>query len=363
MSTQNEDTNVEHLQHKANAQVKASSQAKRRFFLYGIPLLAIAIGLGFYLFGGRYVSTENAYVKADKTPIRAEVAGKIIKAYVDDNQVVKAGDPLFQIDPDSYQIAVEQAQSNLADIQSNLQAQKSAYQSKVKELELVKSEYAYHQKEEKRQKSMRERSYLSAADYDKAHQSSEIDRISIEMIKADLNKIEATLNGDVTIDIHDHPKYKAALAALNQAKLNLKHTLITAPTDGVVTQTAKLGQLMAPSNIASVLIGDKHLWIEANYTEKELTYVKPGQKVVIKIDNAPDYSWQGEVESFSPATGSEFSVIPAQNATGNWVKITQRLPIRIKINPQEGAPKLRAGLSAEVTVDTQHHRHLFGFSL
>lgn len=339
------------------------TNSKRRFFLYVVPLLVILLSLGVYLATGRYVSTENAYVKADKTPIRAEVSGKIVKTFVDDNQSVKAGDPLFQIDPASYEIALEQAKANLLDVKANLFAQQSAYQSKLKELKLLESEYAYHQKEEARQKQMRSKNYLSAAEFDKAHQSSQIDRISIEMIQADLNKIEATLNGDVKADVSEHPKYKAALAAIKQAELNLKHTLIKAPTDGVVTETAKLGQLVSPTNITTVLVGDTHLWIEANYTEKELTYVRVGQEVEINIDNAPDYTWTGKVESMSPATGAEFSVIPAENATGNWVKVTQRLPIRIAIDPQPEAPKLRAGLSADITVDTKHHRSLFGLSL
>ncbi len=337
---------------------KSRRKTKRAVMLFFVPLLAVAGGVAIYLHGGRYVETENAYVKADKTSITSEVSGRITNVPVEENQLVKSGDLLLQIDPTSYEIAVEQARANLNDVKTTLTTLKAQYQSQLANIEVSKSQHDYLKKEEKRQLDLLKKKYTSQSQYDSARQKTLLVELEVNALKKGLKQVEESLGGDVNAPIESHPKYRAAVAALDKAQNDLEHVNIYAPADGVVTKVVEKGQYTSPGTLAMMLISDSDIWIEANFTETELTHVKTGQEVEVKVDYAPGYIWKGKVESLSPATGAEFSVIPAQNATGNWVKIAQRLPIRIRLEQEENAPKLRAGLSAVVTVDTNHQRHL-----
>ncbi|MFV0431214.1 MAG: HlyD family secretion protein [Alphaproteobacteria bacterium] len=347
-------------QNDTAAQPKSSRKTKRYLLLFGVPLIAISMGVFVYLHSGRYVSTDNAYVKSDKTTIMAETSGRIINVPVKENQEVKAGELLLEIEPTVYEIAVEQAKANLNDVKTTLTTLKAEYDSKLANIKVSQSQHIYLQKEEKRQYDLVKNKYVSDSKYDSAKQDTLMAELEINALQKGLKQIEESLGGDVNAPIEEHPKYKAALASLQKAENDLEHTRIFAPADGVVTKVVQKGQYIAPGSAAMMLISVSDLWIEANFTEKELTHVKVGQDVEIKVDYAPKYQWQGKVESLSPATGAEFSIIPAQNATGNWVKIAQRLPIRIKIeaNQNKNAPQLRAGMSADVSVDTNYQRHL-----
>jgi len=337
---------------------KSRRKTKRAVLLFLVPLLAVAGGVAIYLHGGRYVETDNAYVKADKTSITAEVSGLITAVPVEENQHVKAGDLLLQVDPTSYDIAVQQARANLNDVKTTLTTLKAEYQSKLANIEVSKSQHEYLKKEEARQLNLLKKKYISQSQYDSARQQTLVVELEVNALKKGLKQVEESLGGDVNAPIEQHPKYRAAVAALDKAENDLNHVNIYAPADGVVTKVVEKGQYISPGTLAMMLVSDSDIWIEANFTETEITHVQAGQNVEIKVDYAPGYTWEGTVESLSPATGSEFSVIPAQNATGNWVKIAQRLPIRIRIKHEDDAPKLRAGLSAIVTVDTKHQRHL-----
>jgi membrane fusion protein (multidrug efflux system) len=189
-------------------------------------------------------------------------------------------------------------------------------------------------------------------------QNTEVQRLQLEQEQRNLMQIAQSLGGDVEAPSELHPRYQAASAMLDKAQNDLQHVNVYAPNDGVVTKVVEKGQYIVPGSMAMMLVSETNLWIEANLTETDMTYVRAGQEVEIAVDYAPNTTWKGKVESLSPATGAEFSVIPAQNATGNWVKIAQRLPVRISIDPQDNAPQLRAGLSAEVSIDTQHQRHV-----
>ena len=346
-----------------NLQTQTSRRKKRLIFLLAIPCLIILLSLTLYLHGGRYAETDNAYLKADKVAITSELSGRVTQVLVHENEQVKAGDTLVQIDPINYQLAIANAQAALDDVKTNLLALKAQYRSKLAEIAMVESQYEFHQREQKRQQNLEQKKYLSASQYDDAKQKTQIDLLNITTLKNELQQIKASLGGNIDLPIEQHPKYLVYQAELNQAKVNLAHTRIIAPFDGVVTQVTKLGQYMKAGSMAMVLVANKALWIEANFTEKELTHVQQGQPVEISVDLAPDYVWKGQVESLSPATGSEFSVIPAQNGTGNWVKVAQRLAVRIQIKQQPDAPILRAGLSAQVSIDTGYKRHFAGLSL
>ena len=337
---------------------KPKKKTKRIIFLFVIPLLLIIVSGFIYLHGGRYVETDNAYVKANKTPISSEVSGRVIAVPVIENQHVNAGDLLVNIDPKPYQYAVDRAKANLADIRTDLETTKAEYQSKLANIDVAKSQLNYARKEEKRQYDLRKKNYASVAEYDSAHQKTLLFELQINLLNKQLDQVAESLGGDPQAPVELHPKYHLAQAELEQAQNDLNNVNIYAPAAGIVSKVLEKGQYISPNTTTMLLIADDNLWIEANFTEKEMSNVQVGQKVEIEVDYASDYQWTGHVKSISPATGSEYSVIPAQNATGNWVKVTQRLPVRIHIDAQKDAPKLRAGMSAIVTVDTEHVRHL-----
>ncbi|MFV0575109.1 MAG: HlyD family secretion protein [Vibrio sp.] len=338
---------------------KSKLKSKRFILLFVLPILLIVGSLVVYLNSGRYVETDNAYVKADKTPISSEVAGRVINVPVIENQQVKKGDLLVQIDPKPFEIALARATANLDDVRTELHTLKAEYQNKLANIDVAQSQLDYARIEERRQANLRKKNFSSEAEYDSAHQKTLLFELQINALNKGLKQVAESLGGDPTAPVENHPKYKLAEAELANAQNDLDHVNVYAPNDGVVSKVLENGQFITSNSTTMLLVTDKDLWIEANLTEKEMTNVRVGQDVEIEVDYAPDFQWKGHVKSISPATGSEFSVIPAQNATGNWVKVTQRLPVRIAIEPQDDMPTLRSGLSAIVTIDTKHARHLF----
>lgn len=336
---------------------------KRLMLMILIPAVAL-LGAGyFYLKDGRFVDTDNAYVKADKVQISAEVSGTVNKVLVQENQTVKAGDVLFQLDPLPFQVAVNKAQAHLSQVYTDIAALKASYREKQVEISLARSKYAFQTREQQRQSDLLKKDYISPATYDDAKQNTDIAGLQIVAVEEDLKRIAVTLGGSVDAPIEQHPNYLAAQAELEQAKLDLARTQVRASMSGIVRVPPKPGQYLAAGQTSMTLVVNNNLWVEANFTETALTHVKPGQPVTIHIDTYPDMQWTGVVESLSPATSAEFSVLPAQNATGNWVKIAQRVPVRIKLNTDNHLPKLRAGLSAITEIDTGYQRQLFGMTL
>lgn len=340
----------------------SSRRLKRLVLLVIIPLIAVSGVALAYLKGGRYVETDNAYVKADKIAVSADVSGTIKEVLVQENQKVAAGQPLFRIDTASFQVAVDKAEAALSQVRTDLAALKATYRGKQAEITLAKTKYVFARKELGRQADLVKKHFVSASKFDDAAQSAELARQQITALELDLKRIAQMLGGSVNSPIERHPSYRAALAELEQAKLNLEHTLVRASLPGTVSNPPKPGQYIAAGGMAMALVVGGKLWIEANFTETDLTYVRPGQPATVKVDTYPNVVWKGSVASLSPATGAEFSVIPAQNATGNWVKIAQRVPVRIKLEITPDMPQLRAGLSSEVEIDTHHHRRFLGFS-
>lgn len=336
---------------------------KRLILLVVVPLIAALVVGVVYLKGGRYVETDNAYIKADKVPVSAAVFGTVTEVLVDENQSVNAGQPLFRLDPAPFQVAVAKAEAELAQVRTDLAALKASYREKQAEIALARTKYAFSQKDQRRQADLVAKNFISASKFDDAKQSTDLAEQQISALDQDLKRIAETLGGSVDSPVERHPSYRVALAELEQAKLDLARAEVRAPLPGIVSKPPKLGQYVAAGSIALALVVSGNLWVEANFTETDLTYAHPGQPVTIRVDTYPDAAWKGVVESLSPATGAEFSVIPAQNATGNWVKIAQRVPVRIKIETAPTMPQLRAGLSTTVEIDTGHRRRVLGFSL
>ncbi|TAL64787.1 MAG: HlyD family secretion protein [Legionella sp.] len=331
---------------------KTLFRSKRFLLLVGLPTVLIISALIIYLLSGRYVETDNAYVKAEKVPVSAQVSGVVKEILVQENQNVKANQLLFRLDPEPFEVALTKAQSNLAQVRINLLALKASYHEKQAEIALAQTKYDFALKNKQRQTDLAAKHFASQSSLDDAKEGSEIAAKQMLSTEQDLQRIAVSLGGDVDEPVEKHPSYLMAKAELDQAKLNLAHTEIKAPMAGTLSAPPKLGQFVPSGAITMTLVANNHPWIEANFTEKELTHVRPGQKVEVLLDIYPGKKWQGVVESISPATGSEFSLIPAQNATGNWVKIAQRVAVRINLKSDPKDPPLRAGLSSWVKIDT-----------
>ena len=340
-----------------------SNFSKRLILLVLIPVIAGAMGAVAYLRGGRIVETENAYLKADKVPVNSEISGVIKEVLVADNQLVKAGDVLFRLDPAPLNIARAKAEAKLLQVRADLAVLKASHKTKQAEINLAKSKHQFAFKEQARQADLVSKNFVSASKFDEAKQNTEQAAMQILALEQDLQRIAESLGGSVNSPIEKHPAYLTAQAEFEQNKLDLSRIDIHAAVPGTVNKPPKLGQFVQAGNMIMALVANDKLWIEANLTETDLTYVRTGQAVKIHIDSYPDRTWQGEVESLSGATGSEFALIPAQNASGNWIKIAQRVAVRIKLNASEGAPELRTGLSTKVEIDTGHRRSLLGLSL
>lgn len=335
---------------------------KRLVLLVVAPLIAL-LGVAIaYLMGGRYIETEDAYVKADVVPVSPQLSGTVKEVLVQENQTVIAGQPLFRIDPANFEVAVARAEAKLAQVRTDLAALRASYREKQAEIAVARTKQAYAQKDRQRQADLVAKQFVSVSRYDDAAQNVELASQQAGTLEQDLKRIAEALGGNVDTPTERHPSYLAALAELQQAKLDLARTEVRASLPGTVSNRPKPGQFVSASNAVMALVASDTLWVEANFTETDLTHVRPGEPAAVHVDTYPDVEWKGVVESLSPATGAEFAVIPAQNATGNWVKITQRVPIRIRLDLQPGMPQLRAGLSSVVKIDTGHRRRLFGLS-
>ena len=341
---------------------RSRRRLKRLVLLVAIPLIAASGVALAYLKGGRYVETDNAYVKADMIAVSTDVPGTIKDVLVRENQMVAAGQPLFRIDPASFQVAVDKAEAKLSQVRTDLAALKASYREKQAEIALAKTRYAFAQRELRRQADLVRKHFVSASKFDDATQNADLASQQIAALELDLKRIAETLGGSANAPVERHPSYRAALAELEQARLDLARTTVRASLPGTVSKPPKPGQYIAAGGTAMALVVGGKVWIEANFTETDLTYVRPGQPATVRVDTYPGVVWKGSVESLSPATGAEFSVIPAQNASGNWIKIAQRVPVRIKLEITPDLPQLRTGLSTDVEIYTDHHRKLLGLS-
>ena len=337
----------------------------RRFLLLLGPLVVAIVGGYFYVTGGRYVSTENAYVQADKVMIAAEVSGLIAEVAVRENQRVAKGDVLFRIDDRPYRIALAEAKARLAGVRGEIASLKASYRQKQEELALARTDRAFFETELERQSRLIASNTVSRARFDAARHDLDVARQRVRVTEQEMEQIRAQLAGDPDIAVERHPRYLTAQAAVERAALDLERTVVRAPFAGIASNTPQVGQRVIGngpmSSAVMSLVADTGIWIEANFKETDLTHVRPGQQVAIHVDTYPDHDWQGTVESLSQATGAEFSVIPPQNATGNWVKVVQRIPVRIAVETNGHDPALRAGMSTTVEIDTGHRRPLPGF--
>lgn len=328
----------------------------RKLLLLAGPVVTLVVAGWFFLTGERYVETENAYVRADKVMMSPEVTGTVARVNVVENQRVQQGDPLFSLDTALLAAAKAKAEAKEARVRTDLQALQAAYRSSLAQRELARTQLAFAEREYHRQIDPGVKQFTSAAKADDSQHARDVARQQLAMAEQDIQRLVASLNQQPDAAIEHHPAWQEAAADVRQAQINLDYANVKAPFAGVVSHLPKLGQHLAAGTPALALVADHGNWIEANYNETELTHVEPGQSASVRIDMYPDQEWPATVTSISPASGAEYSILPPQNASGNWVKVVQRIPVRIELKPVADLPVLRAGMSVRVTVDTGTNR-------
>ena len=324
----------------------------RLALLGSVPLLLVGGATAYYLANDHYVSTDNAYVQQDKVSISAEVGGRIIDVAVHENDVVNAGDLLFRIDPAPYRIAIEQADAAIAAAQVRVSSLQTEYQTTGVDIESAREDVAFYEKEYQRQSALMQAGFTTRARLQAAEHALSDARSRVASAQANATKARAALaTGSAAPGVN--PAIKAGQAQREQALLNLARTEVRAPVSGVVSQADRLqlGQMMVQGLPGVTIVASNRSWIEANFKETDLANMRVGQPAEITFDAYPELKVRGKVSSIGAGTGSEFSVLPAQNANGNWVKVTQRVPVRIAITDKPKRAMI-AGLSAHVRIDT-----------
>src|SRR5215471_18288211 len=310
---------------------------KRRSLLRPVlfALLPIALIAGGYPYvtGGAVMETDNAYVQADTVGISTDVSGMVQQVLVTDNQKVSKGDVLFKLDPKPFRLALERAQAQVGNTKNDLLAMQASYRNMGAQVQQAKADVDFNMTNFKRQEQLLTNNFTPRATYDAAKNSLQGAQQKLASLEQQLQGLAANLNGDPTAPIEDHPRYKDAIAARDEAARQLDHTVVRAPFDGIVTNVPSLqrGQYLAAATVAFNLVSSDHVWVQANPKETELTYVKPGQKATIEVDTYPGVEWSGTVDSISPASSSSFSLLPAENSSGNWAKVVQRIPVRVRV--------------------------------
>jgi membrane fusion protein (multidrug efflux system) len=343
---------------KLRARRGAGRRVWLRLVLMGLlPLAAVLGGVYWFLTTGRFMSTDDAYVQADAVSISSDVAGRVVEVDVHNNEQVKRGEVLFRLDDRPYKIAVERAEAQLAAEKLQIDGLRATYRQRQADLKQAQDTLAYQQREVDRQQQLLGEHITSQSSFDQVRNRLDTARQAVAASQQSNANVLASLGGNPALDTDQHPLVQQAQAQLDQAKLDLSYTVIRAPADGVVTNVDKLpvGTYLNTATPAFSLFANT-IWVEANFKETELTHMKPGDTATVSVDAYPDKVFKARVASLSPGTGNEFSVLPPQNATGNWIKVVQRLPVRLTVENADPGMPLRAGMSVTVDVDTRYVR-------
>ncbi len=333
---------------------KKKRRGGRFLLMAALPLALAAGGAYFWVTGGRYQETENANLRQAKVSIASEAAGRIVNVAVADNATVKAGDVLFTVDAEPYRIALAQSEASLAAARLNVEQLRAAYSQAVAQERVAAGELDYAQAQFDRATDLAGKGISAKSALDEARR--DLDKAQEERSAAQQGIVSAraALGGDPDIATDKHPAVLQALAARDKAAYDLAQTTVRAPADGMVSQASsvKIGQFVAAGTPVFSLVETGDTWVEANFKETQLTNMKRGQSAEVELDTYPGRPFHATVDSIGAGTGAEFSLLPAQNATGNWVKVTQRIPVRLKVDDADIDVALRTGMSATVSVDT-----------
>ena len=354
------------------ARARADKAVLRKLLMYGGAALVIAVATIMWLTGGRYVSSDDSYVYAAKLMVSTDVSGLVQDVDVREGQHVKKGQVLFRLDPRQFQIAVDNAKANLAQTALTIDAMRTDYQRMQHDIAAQAAQVGYAAVTNTRNANLVRSSAVSQSTLDQSRSTLSTAQNQLASLQEQAQETLIKLGGSLDVPTTQNPQYLAAKAQLDEAERQLSHTVVRAPFAGIVTEvdslqpgTLVISALSAFTTTSAVgLVSDKDIWVEGNFKETDLTYVKKGNPVTVDIDTYPDCTWKGTVDSISPASGAAFSVLPAENSTGNWVKVVQRIPVRVKLDPNScPGYTLRAGMSSTVDIDTgkrRWDRMLFG---
>ena len=351
--------------------IRSDKAFMRKVLMYGGVAVVVVVAAATYLMGGRFVSSDDSYVSSAKLMVSTDVSGLVKTVNVKEGQAVKKGQVLFTIDQQPFKIALANAQSQLAQTVQTVQQTKDSYQQLVSTVAAQKAQVDLDARNNARYASLVKANAIAPATYDQSRLTLAAAQQQLAAAQSNANATLAKLNGNPNIPAEQTPQYQQALAAVNEAQRQLNHTIVRAPFDGIVSEvdslqpgTLVISAMSAFSTTSAVgLVGSSDVWVDAQMKETDLTYVKLGQPVEVTIDTYPGRTWHGTVSAISAATSGAFSVLPAENSSGNWVKVQQRIPIKVRIDRKPGDPELRSGMSAEVEIDTgrrRWNRMLFG---
>jgi membrane fusion protein, multidrug efflux system len=334
---------------------------RRTLLLVVLPIAALIGGLAFYLHGGRYVTTDDAYVGAQKVLITPDISGKVVKIMVKEGQQVKTGDELFEIDPVPYRLAVDQAKAALEQARTTYDNLTSNIKIYGQMLDLANQGIELKQKDVERKTTLAKSNFGSQLDLDNAANALVTASAQAQFIKQQISNAKTQLLGKPDLPMEQFPPYVQAKAKLDEAQRDLDHTVLRAPMAGVATQVdqIQMGRFVAAGTPVFSVIDIANPWVDANPKESDFTYVTVGQPVELDVDAFPNHRFKGTIGSLSPGTGAQFAILPPQNASGNFVKVVQRVPVRIYFDKDDKyVAKLKAGMSVNVAIDTGHHRSL-----
>lgn len=329
-----------------------SRRLVRLVLIVVVPLVGLAVGSFIYFSSGRYVSTSNAYVKAEMASISSDVSGKVVEVAVKQHAQVQPGQMLFRLDDAPYRFALQTATAHLADVRRQIASLRASYQVGQTGLKAAEDNVAYLRREYERHKELIRRGISTQEQLDAAEHAHHAAMLEADTRREELKRLLAQLGGSPSLPVESYPSYEEAKAQRDQAAWNLERTVVEAPIAGIMGQEPPLvGDYVRAGTPVFSLVG-RRPWVEANLKETELTHITVGQAATFTVDAYPGHTWPARVSSISPATGAEFSLLPAQNATGNWVKVVQRLPVRLEIEEAPGLPDLHSGMSVNIEIDT-----------
>jgi membrane fusion protein (multidrug efflux system) len=326
--------------------------AWRTVLLWLVPAVAVLVAAYLFGRGGTIAGTDNAYVKQDRVDVTAQVSADVVRVLVPENAAVQRGDIVLELDDARLRAEEERAIADLANARLAVETLRSNYQTKLAEVEVARATAQYANRQYARQTELVDRKLVAEAALDEVHRAAVAANGQITVLELQLAEAKARLAGNPSVAVTDHPSVLAASAELARVRVDLGHTIIRTPQAGIVSHLPRVGAHVTTGRAAFALVLSDEVYVEANLNETDLGWVKPGQPARVIVDIYPGLVWHGRVESVAQATGAEFSLLPSQNASGNWVKVVQRVPVRIVLERDASRPTLRSGASAQVEIQT-----------